>query len=310
MAPSALPRCAGRTRLRACHNRARRSPASAHGRRRRSNYFRGTRARRARRHCSPRSSSTARACTRRRNCSPRTATSSAGRIRASRRAPSPARSRDLYVRDGYVKPEFTLDDALTSRGVLRLQVYEAQVTSVIFEGDGGRFNDALDGIGSRLENARPLRKDDVRAGAARHAPDRGPRRHGDHATRSGRPQCIRARGAGGLLADRRRGAHEQPWHGPGGSGVHARPGVCQRLAGPAGEDSASSSRPPPITTNTWAADCTSTRRSATAARAATPCSSARIRRPTRSPSISTTNTPASASRSASRSRSSSDPSRR
>ena len=68
---------------------------------------------------------------------------------------------DLYVRDGYVKPEVTLDDALTSRGVLRLQVYEAQVTSVIFEGDGGRFNEALDGIGSRLENARPLRKDDV-----------------------------------------------------------------------------------------------------------------------------------------------------
>jgi len=68
---------------------------------------------------------------------------------------------DLYVRDGYVKPEFTQDDALTSRGVLRLQVYEAQVTSVIYEGDGGRFNDALDDIGARLENTRPLRKDDV-----------------------------------------------------------------------------------------------------------------------------------------------------
>jgi len=68
---------------------------------------------------------------------------------------------DLYVRDGYVKPEFTLDDALTSRGVLRLQVYEAQVTNVVFEGDGGKFNDALDGIGAQLENARPLRKDDV-----------------------------------------------------------------------------------------------------------------------------------------------------
>lgn len=68
---------------------------------------------------------------------------------------------DLYVRDGYVKPEVTLDDALTSRGVLRLQVHEAQVSRVIYEGDGGRFNDALDGIGARLESARPLRKDDV-----------------------------------------------------------------------------------------------------------------------------------------------------
>src|SRR5688500_16193666 len=61
---------------------------------------------------------------------------------------------DLYVRDGYVKPEFALDDALTGRGVLRVHVYEAQVSSVIFEGDG-RFRDALDEIGARLENARP-----------------------------------------------------------------------------------------------------------------------------------------------------------
>jgi hemolysin activation/secretion protein len=68
---------------------------------------------------------------------------------------------DLYLRDGYVKPEVTLDDALTARGVLRLQVYEAQVVSVVFEGDGGKFNDALDEIGAQLENARPLRKDDV-----------------------------------------------------------------------------------------------------------------------------------------------------
>jgi len=68
---------------------------------------------------------------------------------------------DLYVRDGFVRPEITLDDALTLRGVLRLQVYEAQVTSVVYEGDGGKFDDALDDIGARLENSRPLRKDDV-----------------------------------------------------------------------------------------------------------------------------------------------------
>ncbi|HEU5138262.1 MAG TPA: ShlB/FhaC/HecB family hemolysin secretion/activation protein [Steroidobacteraceae bacterium] len=68
---------------------------------------------------------------------------------------------DMYVRDGYLKPEFTLDDALTARGVLRLQVYEAQVTHVIYEGAGERFHDTLGAIGSRLENSRPLRKDDV-----------------------------------------------------------------------------------------------------------------------------------------------------
>ncbi len=68
---------------------------------------------------------------------------------------------DLYVRDGFLKPEVTLDDALGARGVLRVRVYEPQVTNVIFEGDGGRFRDTLDEIGARLENTRPLRKDDV-----------------------------------------------------------------------------------------------------------------------------------------------------
>jgi hemolysin activation/secretion protein len=68
---------------------------------------------------------------------------------------------ELYLRDGFVKPELTLDDSLAARGVLRVQVHEAQVSSVVFEGDGGRFRDALDAIGARLENARPLRKDDI-----------------------------------------------------------------------------------------------------------------------------------------------------
>lgn len=66
----------------------------------------------------------------------------------------------LYVQDGYVKPEITTD-ALPGGGVLRVQVFEAQITSVIFESDGGKIRDALEEIGARLENARPLRKDDV-----------------------------------------------------------------------------------------------------------------------------------------------------
>jgi len=68
---------------------------------------------------------------------------------------------ELYVHDGFVKPEVTLDDTLSARGVLRMHVYEAQVTSVIIEGDGGGFRDTLDDIGARLEGQRPLRKDDV-----------------------------------------------------------------------------------------------------------------------------------------------------
>jgi hemolysin activation/secretion protein len=68
---------------------------------------------------------------------------------------------DLYVRDGYVKPEITLDDSLTGRGVLRAQVFEAQVTRVVYEGDDGAFSPALKRIGDELEGARPLRRDDV-----------------------------------------------------------------------------------------------------------------------------------------------------
>jgi hemolysin activation/secretion protein len=67
----------------------------------------------------------------------------------------------LYVRDGYVKPEITLDDSLTGRGVLRAQVYEPQVTRVVYQGDDGSFSPALKRIGQELEGSRPLRKDAV-----------------------------------------------------------------------------------------------------------------------------------------------------
>jgi hemolysin activation/secretion protein len=67
----------------------------------------------------------------------------------------------LYAGDGYLKPEFSFDDSLTGRGVLRVQVYEPQVTRVVFEGDSGNFREALDRIGDTLENSKPLRADDV-----------------------------------------------------------------------------------------------------------------------------------------------------
>jgi hemolysin activation/secretion protein len=67
----------------------------------------------------------------------------------------------MYVRDGFVKPEVTVDDALAPQGVLRVHVHEAQVSSVIIQGNSGGFLDELEAIGARLENARPLRRDDV-----------------------------------------------------------------------------------------------------------------------------------------------------
>ncbi|MEO8061837.1 MAG: ShlB/FhaC/HecB family hemolysin secretion/activation protein [Pseudomonadota bacterium] len=68
---------------------------------------------------------------------------------------------ELYARDGYLKPEIALDDSMTGRGVLRAQVYEAQVTRVIYQGDDGAFAPALKHIGDELEGSRPLRKNDV-----------------------------------------------------------------------------------------------------------------------------------------------------
>ena len=66
-----------------------------------------------------------------------------------------------YERDGFVKPEIGFDDSLTGRGVLRVQVHEARIARVLIEGDAGRHRAALESIGARLEQARPLRRDDV-----------------------------------------------------------------------------------------------------------------------------------------------------
>ncbi len=68
---------------------------------------------------------------------------------------------DLYVRDGYVKPEVAVTDSSTA-GLLRVRVHEAQLARVVVEG-GGPFADELRQIGARLENRRPLRRDDIPA---------------------------------------------------------------------------------------------------------------------------------------------------
>jgi hemolysin activation/secretion protein len=67
----------------------------------------------------------------------------------------------MYELDGYVKPEVALDDSMTGRGVLRVQVHEAQVTRVTFEGDTQRYRDDMQRIAQRLEQSKPLRREDV-----------------------------------------------------------------------------------------------------------------------------------------------------
>jgi len=67
----------------------------------------------------------------------------------------------LYERDGFVRPELVLDDSLTASGVLRVQVHEAQITRVSFEGDTGRYRSEFERIGKGLEQTRPLRREQV-----------------------------------------------------------------------------------------------------------------------------------------------------
>lgn len=68
---------------------------------------------------------------------------------------------DAYARDGFVRPDVRLDDSLTSRGVLRIRVFEAQVTAVVFEGETGRHRAELERIGSALTASKPLRSNDI-----------------------------------------------------------------------------------------------------------------------------------------------------
>ena len=67
----------------------------------------------------------------------------------------------LYQRDGWVRPQVELDDALTGRGIIRAQVHEARITRVLIEGNAGQHRGQLEAIGSRLVAARPLRRDHV-----------------------------------------------------------------------------------------------------------------------------------------------------
>lgn len=69
----------------------------------------------------------------------------------------------LYVRDGYIRPELTVDDSLAASGVLRVNVFEARVTRVVFEGERGEHGGQMDRIAARLTAAVPLRSDDIAA---------------------------------------------------------------------------------------------------------------------------------------------------
>lgn len=69
----------------------------------------------------------------------------------------------LYLRDGYSRPEFRLDEDLAAAGILRIEVFEAQITRVAFSGDAGPYAARLEELASDLSLRVPLRTADLQA---------------------------------------------------------------------------------------------------------------------------------------------------
>jgi hemolysin activation/secretion protein len=69
----------------------------------------------------------------------------------------------LYLRDGYSRPEFHLDDHLAAAGILRIEVFEAQITRVQFTGEAGPYAARLEELAGDLSLRVPLRTGDLQA---------------------------------------------------------------------------------------------------------------------------------------------------
>lgn len=69
----------------------------------------------------------------------------------------------LYLRDGYSRPEFRIDEDLAAAGILRIEVFEAQITRVAFTGESGPYAARLEELASELSLRVPLRTADLQA---------------------------------------------------------------------------------------------------------------------------------------------------
>jgi len=65
---------------------------------------------------------------------------------------------ELYTRDGYSKPELALHDELVAHGILRLEVFEPHITSVMVTGDAGPHQRALAQATEQLRQRRPVHR--------------------------------------------------------------------------------------------------------------------------------------------------------
>lgn len=69
---------------------------------------------------------------------------------------------DRYEADGYPRPRVTIDDELIGIGVVRLNVFEAQISSVEIHGDAGPHRERIERMAAMLGDGRALRIDALR----------------------------------------------------------------------------------------------------------------------------------------------------
>jgi hemolysin activation/secretion protein len=69
----------------------------------------------------------------------------------------------LYVKDGYYKPQLTLNEELLREGILRIDVFEAQLTAVRVEGRAGPYDRQLATLVQSLRSAGALRRNTIPA---------------------------------------------------------------------------------------------------------------------------------------------------
>ncbi|MGH8265295.1 MAG: ShlB/FhaC/HecB family hemolysin secretion/activation protein [Steroidobacterales bacterium] len=64
----------------------------------------------------------------------------------------------LYQRDGYSPPEIRVDDRLAAAGILRVEIYEAQITRVTISGNAGPYRARIEALGGEVTNGKPLQR--------------------------------------------------------------------------------------------------------------------------------------------------------
>ena len=155
----------------------------------------------------------------------------------------------LYLRDGYSRPEFRLDDDLAAAGILRIEVFEAQITRVDFSGDAGPYAARLEELASELSLRVPLRTADLQAAlqAMRELP--GLTVRATHAARRVAPQLLRADGGDRVQADRRDAPAFESRHARDRSDVRLQPGRRRTACSAGASGSVCSPRPRPIRTS-------------------------------------------------------------